>query len=71
MPCPRAFHKSVTYGSKIIIYGGINDQTTFNDYHTFNTINKKWTTAKMDNIPPPRSYFSLSLDGKILFLAHF
>jgi Kelch motif len=36
---PRAYHKSVTFGSKIIIFGGIDDMTYFNDYYTFNTIN--------------------------------
>lgn len=61
---PRAFHRSVTFGSKIIILGGIDDMNYFNDYYTFNTTNKKWSTSEIENKPPPRSHFSLSLDGK-------
>ena len=36
-PNPRAHHKSVVYGSKLLFYGGLNLKKVFNDYFTFNT----------------------------------
>jgi len=29
-------HSSISYGGKLIFYGGLNSKTVFNDYHVYN-----------------------------------
>lgn len=36
-PEMMAFHKTIVFGNKIIIYGGQNDYQVSNKYHTYNT----------------------------------
>ena len=44
-----AFHKTILYGDKIIVYGGQTERTISNKYHTFNTFTKKWTYFNLKN----------------------
>lgn len=54
-----AFHKSVAYGDKLIIYGGQNEYEVSNKYHTFNTKTRQWTTYKLSNKIGLREHFSV------------
>ena len=58
----RAFHGAGVYGTKIIIYGGLNESQILTNYHTFNIFTRKWTHAKTFNTPSPREHFSFSID---------
>ena len=44
-----AFHKTILYGDKIIVYGGQTELHITNKYHTFNTFTKKWTFFNLKN----------------------
>jgi len=44
-----AFHKTVTFNDKLIIYGGQNNSKISNKYHTFNAKSGKWTYFKLKN----------------------
>lgn len=39
-----AFHKTIRYEEKLIIYGGQNSYKISEKYHTFNTSTHRWTT---------------------------
>lgn len=54
------FHKSLTYGNKIIMFGGQKDEIVEYKYFTFNTETKTWTTSKIKNMPDKREMFSLA-----------
>jgi hypothetical protein len=42
MPEESAYHQSVEYGNKIIIFGGLNYNQVFNDYLLLNKMSKVW-----------------------------
>lgn len=37
VPEGRSFHKTAVFGNILIVFGGLNFNTVFRDYHTFNT----------------------------------
>ena len=43
-PNGRAFHNAITYGNKIIIFGGHN-KTVLQDYYSFNVTEQKWAAV--------------------------
>jgi N-acetylneuraminic acid mutarotase len=51
VPDPRAFHNAMVFGTKILIYGGFN-QEYLTDYYSFNTLNNTWTEAEIDGECP-------------------
>ncbi|KRX06891.1 Immunoglobulin E-set [Pseudocohnilembus persalinus] len=60
-PSPRAYCKTVSFGNKILFYGGIDHNSILQDYHVFNTITNTWSTSKLfGQGPPPRERFTLS-----------
>ena len=77
LPQNRAFHQSINYGNKIIIFGGLNQSVVFNDYAVFNTLSKIWfwfnvrtTTNTLGQRPSPREKCTLTkinADMLILF----
>ena len=56
-----AFHKTVCYGQKIIVYGGQNEYEVSNKYHTFNCTTQKWTSFKFKHNMHKREHFSAVL----------
>ena len=44
LPNARAFHNMVTYGNKMLIYGGHNN-LILQDYYSFSTIEGIWQAA--------------------------
>ena len=56
-PSSIAFHKTITYGEKLIVYGGHNNVRVSDSYHTYSTLNKIWTTYKIEN-PLVREMYS-------------
>lgn len=58
-PGQLGFHKSLTYGNKIIMFGGQKDEAVEYKYFTFNTENSTWTTCKIKNMPAKREMFGL------------
>lgn len=49
-PPAIAFHKTVTYGEKLILFGGHNEQIS-DDYHTYSVLNKRWTKYDIKKNP--------------------
>jgi hypothetical protein len=39
---PRAFHSTLAYGNKLIIYGGCSQVDILSDYHVFVTQTNQW-----------------------------
>ena len=59
-PDMLAFHKTVTFNDKVIVYGGQNEQSVSSQYHTFNAKTSRWTCFKLkDRIT--REHFSATL----------
>jgi hypothetical protein len=56
-PTSIAFHKTISYGEKLIVYGGHNNVRVSDSYHTYSTLNKIWTTFKIMN-PLVREMYS-------------
>ena len=56
-PTSIAFHKTISYGEKLIVYGGHNNVRVSDSYHTYSTLNKIWTTYKIEN-PLVREMYS-------------
>jgi N-acetylneuraminic acid mutarotase len=44
LPNGRAFHNMVTYGNKIIVFGG-HSATVLQDYYSFNVTEEKWAAV--------------------------
>jgi hypothetical protein len=55
LPNARAYHNAVTYGNKMIIFGGHNN-TILQDYYSFNTSEGTWLTPPFitGNFPPKK-----------------
>lgn len=49
-PPALAFHKTVVYGEKLILFGGHNEQNC-DDYHTYSVLTKRWTHFDIKNNP--------------------
>lgn len=45
-PSPIGFHKALKYGEKLIIYGGHDNKSVSNSYHTYSTLRNAWTSYK-------------------------
>lgn len=41
-PEPRAYHSASYYDGKMIVYGGVDDKTIFNDVYSLTLSNQKW-----------------------------
>lgn len=49
-PSERAFHGSITFGNKILVYGGFDKEKELNDYFVFNSADNSWmSTTLIDN----------------------
>jgi hypothetical protein len=48
-PKSIGFHKTITYGEKLIVYGGHNEMKVSDSYYTYSTLNRIWTTYKIEN----------------------
>jgi N-acetylneuraminic acid mutarotase len=54
-PSARAFHKAVWTGSEMIVWGGQEDNTTFNTGGKYSPSTDSWTATSTVNAPSPRS----------------
>jgi len=55
IPSPRAFHHTSVFGTKILMYGGFNENY-LTDYYSFNTVTQTWTESELhgEHTPCPR-----------------
>jgi len=59
IPEPRAFHHTMVFGTKLLVYGGFN-QTYLTDYYIFNTVNNVWGKSDIEGESPgPRERSTL------------
>lgn len=60
IPSPRAFHHTSVFGTKILVYGGFNEQY-LTDYYSFNTVTQTWTQSDIngEHCPCPRERSTL------------
>eukprot|EP00828_Plagiopyla_frontata_P037240 TRINITY_DN4897_c0_g1_i5.p1 TRINITY_DN4897_c0_g1~~TRINITY_DN4897_c0_g1_i5.p1 ORF type:complete len:248 (+),score=41.78 TRINITY_DN4897_c0_g1_i5:538-1281(+) len=69
IPEQRAGHSQIVMGNKIIVIGGVGENTLFNDYHVFNTEDLKWNEMSFTGeIPPTREFFTITKLGKSSFV---
>jgi len=67
-PVPRLFHSSTLVGRKLVIHGGWNGVTIFNDMWIFNTDSFGWMQPKTSGFAPSPRYghtLTLSPDGRL------
>lgn len=58
VPSPIGFHKAISYGEKLIIYGGYDSEKVSDQYHTYSLLNNKWTAFNFEN-PIIREMYSV------------
>jgi hypothetical protein len=65
-PDPRYWHR-LAYDparAKVILFGGYNSTTTFNDLWEWNGVTRKWTKLTAGGaVPPPRGEFAMAWDA--------
>ncbi|EGR34838.1 hypothetical protein IMG5_000660 [Ichthyophthirius multifiliis] len=62
IPDERAYHQTVNYGQKILLYGGLNSEKILTDYYVFNTSNLTWDRAELGGQKPsPRERNSMCI----------
>lgn len=72
-PPAVAFHNTIVYGEKLIIFGGNNEQIS-KDYHTYSTLNRRWTQYKIRNNPMKREKYTIVYKkntGRIYFFGGY
>jgi N-acetylneuraminic acid mutarotase len=62
-PSARAFHKAVWTGSEMIIWGGQEDNITFNTGGKYSPSTDSWTATSTVNAPSPRSGHTIVWTG--------
>lgn len=61
-PSCRAYHKTVSFGNKILLYGGIDNNNILTDYYVFNTSTNSWHTSNpVGQKPSQRERFTISM----------
>ena len=71
VPSPRSFHKMVSVGKKLYIFGGCGAGGRMADLHCYDVETKSWTALSTGNIEIPGrggAGFMPSSDGKYLFI---
>ena len=71
VPSPRSFHKMVSVGKKLYIFGGCGAGGRMADLHSYDVETKSWTALSTGNIEIPGrggAGFMPSADGKYLFI---
>lgn len=63
-PDQLGFHRTLTYGHKILMFGGHNEEVVLDKYSTFDTIRRSWTSCMIKNMPQKREMFTLSIKPK-------
>ncbi|EGR34137.1 kelch motif family protein, putative, partial [Ichthyophthirius multifiliis] len=65
VPEERAYHNVVTFGNKLLVYGGLNNHRILEDYLNYNTSTKQWIPIQLrGDQPPQREKNSMSILGK-------
>ncbi len=62
-PAPRKLHTVVWTGTEMIIWGGANGSTNFNDGGRYNPTTKTWTTISTNGAPSGRYYHTAVWTG--------
>lgn len=64
MPSSRAYHSTITLGSKMIVFGGMDGLRCFNETFVFDTSSLKWSQCNFyGRAPPPRHKHTASNFG--------
>ncbi|KAF8489448.1 hypothetical protein F5888DRAFT_1929890 [Russula emetica] len=68
-PLPRSGHVSVTTENRIIIFGGTDDQHSYNDTWSFDISTRTWTELQCTgSIPSPRSGHAAVLVDDVMYV---
>ncbi|CAL1695132.1 unnamed protein product [Somion occarium] len=68
-PAPRTGHVCVTYGEKIILFGGTDCQYHYNDTWVFDTITRTWSELNcIGFIPSPREGHAAALVDDVMYV---
>lgn len=69
-PSPRSFHKMVSIGNMLFVFGGCGKEGRLSDLHSYNTDTKTWTELpSFENISGRGGAgFVVSADSKSLFI---
>lgn len=59
-PEQLGFHRTITYGNKILMFGGHNEGTVIDKYSAFDTLNNSWTSFSIKKMPQKREMFTLN-----------
>jgi len=60
-PPPRSGHTSCLFGENLIFFGGVKDETYYNDVHVLDTRNWNWFTPPIEGTPPTARAYHAAL----------
>ncbi|THH09190.1 hypothetical protein EW145_g2194 [Phellinidium pouzarii] len=68
-PARRTGHTCVTFGDRIIMFGGTDSQYHYNDTWSFNTTTRQWTELNcIGFIPSPREGHAAALVNDVIYI---
>ena len=69
-PSPRSFHRMISVGKKLFVFGGCGESGRLNDLYSFDTVTRTWTAHPSCEELPGRGGpgFVASGDGSSLFV---
>jgi N-acetylneuraminic acid mutarotase len=68
-PAPRTGHVMVTYGDKIILFGGTDGNYHYNDTWMFDTATRRWTELEcIGYIPSPREGHAAAMVDDVIYV---
>ena len=68
-PAARSFHKMVSWGHSLYVFGGCGKEGRMNDLHCFDTLKKEWTEMTVPTEISARGGPSVATNGKQLIVA--